>query len=205
MQYGERWRQLRKAVHQYFMEAKCEKDHWKVQDAEASQMLYDFLTMPEDHMFHPKRYSNSITNSLVFGIRSKSVHDEYMKKLFHLLGKWSLVLELGATPPVDDFALLRILPERIVGYWRTPAIEVQNLMTSLYKTVLDQVRERRVRGIKRTSFMDGILDGMEKMPMTEGELQFLGGVLMEGGSDTSSSLILTIIQALTKFPRVQAK
>jgi|SRR5690242_3422982 len=205
MQYGDRWRQLRKTVHQYFMESKCEKDHWKVQEAEANQMLYDFLTMPEDHMLHPKRYSNSITNSLVFGIRSKSVHDEYMAKLFYLMEKWSLVLELGATPPVDDFAILRILPERIVGRWRTPAIEVRDLMTSLYKTVLDQVRERRSRGVNRGSFMDGILDGLGKLPMKENELQFLGGVLMEGGSDTSSSLILTIIQALTKFPGVQAK
>ncbi|KAF2999436.1 hypothetical protein E8E13_007651 [Curvularia kusanoi] len=205
MQYGDRWRQLRKAVHQYFMESKCEKDHWRVQEAEASQMLHDFLTMPEDHMLHPKRYSNSITNSLVFGIRSKSVRDKYMEKLFYLMEKWSLVLELGATPPVDDFALLKLLPEHIVGRWQTPAIEVRDLMTSLYKTVLDQVRERRSRGINRGSFMDGILDGLGKMPMDENELRFLGGVLMEGGSDTSSSLILTILQALTKFPRVQIK
>lgn len=205
MQYGDRWRQLRKAVHQFFMESKCERDHWKIQEAEASQMLYDFLETPENHMLHPKRYANSITNSLVFGIRSKSVRDEYMEKLFYLMEKWSLVLELGATPPVDDFALLQILPERIIGRWRTPAIEVRDLMTSLYKTVLDHVRERRSRGINRGSFIDGILDGLGKMPMEENELLFLGGVLMEGGSDTSSALILTIIQALTKFPRVQSK
>lgn len=63
-QYGERWRTIRKLIHQYFMEGQCEKEHWKLQEAEASQMLYDFLTKSEDHMLHPKRYSNSITNSL---------------------------------------------------------------------------------------------------------------------------------------------
>lgn len=205
MQYGDRWRRLRKIVHQFLMESRCEKDHWKVQEAEANQMIHDFWTMPGDHMLHPKRYANSITNSLIFGIRSKTVNDEYTKRLFYLMEKWSLTLELGATPPVDDFALLRMLPESITGRWKTPAIEVRDLMTDLYKTVLDRVRERREKGINRGSFMDGVLDGLEKMPMGENELQFLGGVLMEGGSDTSSSLILTMIQALTKYPRVQAK
>ncbi|PYI31853.1 m-hydroxybenzyl alcohol hydroxylase [Aspergillus indologenus CBS 114.80] len=205
MQYGDTWRLLRKTVHQYFMEPNCEKEHWKVQEAEAKQMLYDFLTAPQDHMLHPKRYSNSITNSLVFGIRSKTVHDEYMERLFYLMEKWSLVQELGATPPVDDFWLLRVLPQWMTGHWRHRALEVESLMQSLYTTVLDQVRDRRARGIHRDSFMDRVLDRLDKVPLTESQLRFLGGVLMEGGSDTSSSLILTIIQAMTKFPAVQAR
>jgi cytochrome P450 len=205
MQYGERWRMLRKIIHQYFMEPQCERQHWKVQEAEAKQMLHDFLTMPEDHMLHPKRYSNSITNSLVFGIRTKTVRDEYMNKLFALMDKWSLVQELGATPPVDSFALLRFVPQILLGNWRNRAVEVGDLMQSLYQTVLDQVSERRQRGIQRDSFMDRVLDAQGQTALTENELRFLGGVLMEGGSDTSSSLILTIIQAMTKYPEVQAK
>ena len=55
---------IRKLIHQYFMEAQCEREHWKLQEAEAKQLLHDFLVMPEDHMLHPKRYSNSIKNSL---------------------------------------------------------------------------------------------------------------------------------------------
>lgn len=64
MQYGETWRTMRKLIHQYLMESQCEKEHWKVQEAEAAQMLHDFLVDPENHMKHPKRYSNSITMSL---------------------------------------------------------------------------------------------------------------------------------------------
>ena len=51
-------------MHQYFMEAMCEKQHIHVQHAEATQMMRDFMIDPENHMVHPKRYSNSITNSL---------------------------------------------------------------------------------------------------------------------------------------------
>lgn len=64
MQYGPTWRTMRKLIHQTFMEPMCEKEHWKVQEAEANQMIHDFLTRPKDHMLHPKRFSNSITMSL---------------------------------------------------------------------------------------------------------------------------------------------
>ena len=220
MQYGDTWRKIRKIIHQYFMEANCESNHWKVQEAEAIQMLHDYMAAPEDHMLHPKRYSNSITNSLgiataqyvhvwltttVYGIRTKTVHDEYMARLYELMGKWSLVMEVGSTPAVDSFSLLRFIPQRLLGRWRDRALEVHNMMESLYTTVLDNVKERRRQGIKRDSFMDRVLDQQEKNHLTDSQLLFLGGVLMEGGSDTSSSLILTIVQAMTKYPEVQAR
>ncbi|CRL29149.1 Cytochrome P450 [Penicillium camemberti] len=104
-------------------------------------MLHEYLTIPEDHMLHPKRQSNSITKSLVFGIRTKAVHDEYMK--------------------------------------------CRHLACPL-----------------RDSFMDRVLHTLERTPLSENKLQFLGCVLIEGGPDTS--LILTIIQAMSEYPEVQA-
>lgn len=35
-----------------------------LQNAEAVQLMRDFLVDPQNHMEHPKRFSNSITNSL---------------------------------------------------------------------------------------------------------------------------------------------
>ncbi len=128
-----------------------------------------------------------------------------MERLYALMEKWSLVMELGATPPVDSFPLFKYLPERLFGHWRRRAREVGGLMVSLYSEVLRQVEERRERGIKRHSFMDRVLDQQEKNQLTRNELYFLGGVLMEGGSDTSSSLILAIILALIAYPKVQER
>lgn len=168
-------------------------------------MLHDYLVNPENHMLHPKRYSNSITNSLVFGIRTKTVHDEYMSRLYDIMDKWSLVLEVGATPPVDSSAWLRWIPPILMGNWKKKALEVNRLMTELYSDVLGKVRRRKEEGIARGSFMDMVLDQNEKNQLDESQLRFLGGVLMEGGSDTSSSLILTMIVAMTKYPAVQAR
>ncbi|KAI0911773.1 cytochrome P450 oxidoreductase [Ustulina deusta] len=205
MQYGDNWRLIRKLIHQYFAEPMCEKQHIHLQNAEATQLMHDFMTMPEKHMEHPKRYSNSITNSLVFGIRTKTAESEYMLRLFSLLNEWSEVLELGATPPIDSFPLLKLVPERLLGSWKSRAVRVGELMVGLYSEMLDQVQRRRRAGLDRGSFMDRVLDKNGKNGLSPSQLQFLGGVLMEGGSDTSSSLILAMIRALLEFPDVQRR
>ncbi len=64
MQYSDRWRTCRKLVHQYFMEQMVVKQHVNVVNAEAVQMLHDFVEQPEGAMKHPKRFSNSIIMSL---------------------------------------------------------------------------------------------------------------------------------------------
>lgn len=46
------------------MESMVVKSHVSVVDAEAVQMLRDFVEEPENHMGHPKRFSNSIIMSL---------------------------------------------------------------------------------------------------------------------------------------------
>jgi cytochrome P450 len=64
MQYSDQWRTCRKLVHQYFMEQMVVKHHVKTVNAEAVQMLRDFLIAPDGHMKHPKRFSNSVIMSL---------------------------------------------------------------------------------------------------------------------------------------------
>lgn len=46
------------------MESQVLKQHLKLVDGEAVQMVRDFMVEPEGHMRHPKRFSNSIIMSL---------------------------------------------------------------------------------------------------------------------------------------------
>lgn len=88
-----------------------EKKHVEVQNAEAVQMLRDMCVRPDQHMKHPKRYSNSIIMSLgrlicsggrsqgsrdllvqsslirvpVFGFRTPSVETPHMTKLYDMM------------------------------------------------------------------------------------------------------------------------
>ncbi len=64
MDYGNVWRAYRKVIHQHFMESMVINSHTKLVDAEAVQMCRDFMLTPRKHMYHPKRFSNSIVMSL---------------------------------------------------------------------------------------------------------------------------------------------
>lgn len=80
MDYGPQWRDTRKLLHGTFMEKVVEEQHLIVQEAEARQMIRDYLLEPEKHMLHPKRYSNSITMSIVWGIRTPTAQTRHMHR-----------------------------------------------------------------------------------------------------------------------------
>ncbi|KAK5019379.1 hypothetical protein LTR16_000571 [Cryomyces antarcticus] len=223
MNYGDLWRSFRKIIHQYVMESMVEKEHTMLVNAEAVQMIRDFCVAPEQHMLHPKRFSNSIIMSLLYGVRTPSVETRHMKKLYELMEKWSKVLHLfellwvegadiilkvmepGNTPPVDIFPFLHWVPERFLGMWVSRAKNVSKEMNGLYAEYLNLVIKRRKEEGSRESFMDKVLDQNEKLNFNHHQLYFLGGVMMEGGSDTSSSIIIAFIHAMTKWPEVQKK
>ena len=64
MHYGNKWRTFRKLVHQHLTDVMVENEHLPIVDAEAVQLVRDYMLFPEDHMLHPKRFSNSISNSI---------------------------------------------------------------------------------------------------------------------------------------------
>ena len=81
MDYGQQWRGTRKLLHGTLMEKVVEDQHLKVQEAEARQMVRDYLiSPPEDHMLHPKRYSNSITMSIIWGVRTPTPRTRHMER-----------------------------------------------------------------------------------------------------------------------------
>ncbi|KAK3323361.1 cytochrome P450 [Cercophora scortea] len=205
MNYGASWRTFRRTMHQFFNEGVCDKQHISLVEAETTQMLRDFLDRPEKHMVHTKRTSNSIIMSLVFGVRTESDQTPHMKELYSVMDKWSEIMEVGATPPVDIFPFLKLLPESWLGNWIQRSLDVGTRMKTLYSSAQTVVSTRRRQHGTTNTFMDQVLDQQDKLNLTPNQLDFIGGVLMEGGSDTVSTMMLVIIQALALNPHIQAR
>ena len=125
-----------------------------------------------------------------------------MVKLYALMENWSKVMEVGNTPPVDVFPFLKLVPEKFLGMWRSRAQDVGREMSALYSEWVEYVIERRKNSGSRDCFLDKILDQGEKVGLSKHGLYFLCGTVMEGGSDTTSSLIISFIHAMTKWPAV---
>lgn len=114
-------------------------------------------------------------------------------------------MEPGNTPAVDIYSFLHYIPQRFLGNWIARAQGVSTNMNELYSQYLDRVEQRRRTVGSTGSFMDIVLDQNDKLGLNRHQLYFLGGVLMEGGSDTSSSIILAFLHAMTKWGDVLGK
>lgn len=64
MFYGDKWRTFRRLIHQHLTDNMVDRQHLAIVNAEAIQLVRDYMLFPEDHMLHPKRFSNSISNSI---------------------------------------------------------------------------------------------------------------------------------------------
>ena len=128
-----------------------------------------------------------------------------MTRLYDLMENWSKVMETGNTPPVDIYPFLHWIPERFLGNWVSRATDVSNEINALYADMIHLVEKRREVEGSKESFMDKVLDQNEKLGYNRHQLYFFGGVMMEGGSDTSSSIIIAFLHAMTKWPGVQKK
>ncbi|CAG7927344.1 unnamed protein product [Penicillium olsonii] len=208
MNHNRAWQQRRKMIHQQFMASVCEKQHIELLEAEHIQMMRDFLLHPEQHMVHTKRTTNSIIMSLMFGIRTKSWDSSHMVDLYNLMERWTEVMEIGATPPVDILPILKYIPQRVFGNWKDRANEVGRLMETLYKDLRERVVERRQSANEKNTnpcFIDHVLDKQETLGLDDHQVDFLGGVMIEGGSDTGSTALLVLIQAMILHPEIQSK
>jgi cytochrome P450 len=75
-------------------------------------------------------------------------------------------------------------------------------MNGLHLSLLNRVRRRRESEGKKDCMMDSLLDQEEKLGINEHQLCLLGGICLEGGSDTSACVIIDFIQAMTKWNHV---
>jgi hypothetical protein len=116
-----------------------------------------------------------------------------------LTAELSNSLEIGSTPPVDVFPILKYLPQRLFNNWRTFAIQVRDDLHGFHKEVVDEVRARRQQGKKRDALIDRILERQESLGLTEHQVDLLAGVIIDGGSDTTTSLLRNFMVAVTCF------
>ncbi|KAL9619846.1 MAG: hypothetical protein Q9160_005586 [Pyrenula sp. 1 TL-2023] len=202
---AERWKLRRKLYHQILQESVVNKIHIPLVEAESCQLVRDICSKPADLMLHPGRYSNSVVMCLVFGIRTPSHDTSHYLKLRQLMTKLLSLGEIGATPPIDLFPFLKYLPERLWGNWKTRAQDLREFALGLYSPLVEQVMTRRTMGKRLETFLDGVLDQNEKLGLSREELNIMCGNLLEGGTDTTGTLIMTLWQAMALHPEILAE
>ncbi|KAF8599129.1 cytochrome P450 [Ceratobasidium sp. AG-I] len=201
--YTEDWRTLRRASHEILTQSACVQ-HIGIQRAESSQLLYDCLVDPKGFYVHIRRYSSSVILSVLFGKRAPRFETQEVQDFFKVQHMWMGALAPGASPPVDFIPFLKYLP-RFLASWKTKCETIRQLQRALYFGLFEEVEERLAQGHENGCFMEQALARQTEFGMTRELVGYLGGVMIEAGSDTTSSWLQTLVLALVAFPEAQNK
>lgn len=142
---------------------------------------------------------------VVLGIRTPTYDADHYLKLRNMMTDLITLGEIGQTPPVDIMPIFKYLPGWLWGDWKARARRLRKTAFDLYGPLVDQVVERRAMGKTLNSFLDGVLDQEEGLGLSRDAIIIMCGNLLEGGTDTMATLILTLCQAMALHPHVQKK
>nr|BAK09482.1 cytochrome P450 [Postia placenta] len=201
--YTDTWRSLRRGAHGILTAQAC-LDHLAIQQAEAVQLSHDLLTDPGGFATSIRRYSFSVIMSVLYGKRVPRYASPEATALFKMLELWVNILSPGAHPLIEMFPALRCIPGPFAS-WRRLCKKVRIIQRQLYFGLLDEVEARSDQGNGNGCFMETVCARAQEWGLDRELTGYLGGVLIEAGSDTTSAFIQTLVLLLVAHPQVQRK
>jgi cytochrome P450 len=202
MGYDARWRMCRKLVHTH-LNISAAKSYVPYQMLENKQMLHDMITKPERCMYNIRRYTNSLTTTMVFGWRSSAYEDEKMMQLFDGFSQFAQLNQTGLAVLVDFFPCLRWLPDFLLPV-RAKAKELHRKEKGLYLGHWLKAKEETKAGTIMRCFSEDLIGAQKTEGFSDDQAAYITGTPPEAGSDTTSSTLYAFVQAMI-LPDVQKK
>ncbi len=163
-----------------------------IQNAEATQTMFQLLQDPQGYYDHIRRYTTAVILASVYGQRGARFDSPNVQALYHAQDQFTAILEQGATPPVDAFPFLKMVPE-FMAPWKTRAKAVREEQKSLYLALLRETRERMKAGKGPACFLHLMLQDQEKNDMDDEHIAYLAGNLVYQTPNFRSSSLFSDI------------
>lgn len=204
MQYGPAYRIVRKISHA-LLNITTSISYQPVQDFESKQLLKEILSDPANFYDYNRRYSASVIIRVTYGYRIPSWDDPLIQKIYSALKDFNEMTRPGGWL-IETFPSLKILPEWMVGNWRTYGTSVFKRTSKVYLGLWRDLKERVDKGIAPACFCkDFMTSNSEKQGMDEMQAAFQAGGLVEAGAETTSAFLNIMIRNMVLNPRVVIK
>ena len=148
-----------------------------IQNAEATQTMFQLLQDPEGYYDHIRRYTTAVILASVYGQRGARFDSPNVQALYHAQDQFTAILEQGATPPIDTFPFLKMMP-KFMAPWKRRAKAVREEQKRLYLALLRETRERLEAGKGPACFLYLMLQDQEKNDMDDEHIAYLAGNLV---------------------------
>lgn len=124
--------------------------------------------------------------------------------IIQVVDKFSVIGRSPTAALMDCYPILRYLPDSLNPITRR-AKEIFQEALDLYVQYWERVKENQSRGVGVHSFCQDLVDAQPKEGIDDTFCAFMAGMLLEGGSDTTSTVLTGFIQAMAIYPHVQQK
>jgi cytochrome P450 len=167
-------------------------------------MVYDILESPNEFFDSLKRYTNSLTTTIVFGHRTPQFNDPVMLEIMHGLEGLFSVLESSQAVLLDAYPVLRMLPDSIITA-RGKAKKVYERVSANYFGYYNRIKDAMKAGTATPCMCLEMARIQEKEGFSDLLAAYLAGNLTEAGTETTSFTLYGFMQAMILFPEVQKK
>ncbi|KAF8960141.1 cytochrome P450 [Flammula alnicola] len=206
MDYGERWRQHRKLMHQAFNPSAA--DEYKPLQLRVARDLLAKLLNTKDLMGDIRHWAGDTIISLAYGINVQPRNDPYI-----MTAQEGVHPILEAAMPgaffVDLFPILKYVPEWMPGAgFKRKARRWRHLQEQMLNKPYDALIRTMENGTAKTSFAFNSLQQMAAGKggvYTEENIKQVAGTLYQAGSDTSVAALAHCILLLMENPNVVKK
>ncbi|KAF8993425.1 cytochrome P450 [Cyathus striatus] len=179
---SEYWKNARKAVHAFFT-PEALRNYRDTQQMEYVQLLHDLMESPS----HCPQLAGSEA-----------------EVYFEMVRLRILLAEPKAHPPLDALPFLKWVPARWAR-WKRLARHCAALRIKLQNGLLSECEDRMKSGRDVGCYMESVLKNRDMFNMTWREISGLGGVLLDGGIETTAAFIQSFVVILLNYPEVQER
>lgn len=175
----------------------------KYQEYESRMMLRDLYNTPEAFRAHTERFSTSVIFSAVYGVRVTRLDYPIMRELFDILTRAADNVLPGRVL-VDYVPILERLPE-FLQPWLWSANSLRRREDALHAGFLAVLKKQIETGAESYCFGIDVLKLQKKKGLDDRlTIDILKGII-DVGSETTSSMMQSIIKVLAMHPEAQKK
>ncbi|KAF9891617.1 hypothetical protein FE257_003628 [Aspergillus nanangensis] len=204
MQYGPRWRKIRKYSHA-LLNNQAAVSYQPIQDFESKQLMTELLDTPDDFYQHNRRYSSSVIMYVAYGYRLPTWQHPLVHKIYSVLDNFTEMTAPGAHA-VDSFPSLRYLPGWMLGNWKSIAKNAFHHDSKVYMELWEDLKQRVDNGTAPDCFCKTFyLNDPKKADIDDLDAAYTCGGLVEAGSETTATTLNNWILAMSLNPDIVRK
>ncbi|KAK7570068.1 cytochrome P450 [Phyllosticta citricarpa] len=201
--YGQDWRMIRKLSHQ-LLNANASRTYVPYQDLESKQMLVDLLDKPANFLEHIRRYTASVTTSIVFGWRVPKSNDSRLTRFYAGLDAYVHLVQSLSAGLLDFYPVLRRLPSILFPAVRS-AKALHAKEKALYRSHWLTAKAQAAAGTLPPCFCAALSSTQASLGLSDDFAAYIAGTLLEAGADTTGNTLMAFVMAMLLHPAAQRR